>query len=116
MKNKTLGQVITERRVAVGLSLKDLGKLIQKEDGSQGVSYQYVHDIEHDRRAPSEYVLSEIARNLGVDPCYLAAVAGHPLSEVETYLKKFPEAAPAVAALFARATSSNFDKWSSVRT
>src|SRR5947209_14897823 len=102
MNEPSLGRVIAERRGALGLSLKDLGRLVHKEDG-HGVSAQYLHDIERDRRTPSPHVLSELARALGVDPYYLAAVAGRCPLEVTLYLREHPQAGPAVAAMFARA-------------
>ena len=59
----TLGRVIAARRAALGLSLKDLGRLVHKEDG-HGVSAQYLHDIERDRRTPSTQVLGERANHV----------------------------------------------------
>ncbi len=106
----TLGRVIAERRSSLSLSLKDLGRLVHKEDG-HGVSAQYLHDIERDRRTPSPYVLCELARALGVDPYYLSAVAGQCPTEVTLYLREHPECGPAVAALFARARASGFSEW-----
>jgi transcriptional regulator with XRE-family HTH domain len=106
----TLGRVIAERRAALALSLKDLGRIVHKEDG-HGVSAQYLHDIERDRRTPSPQVLSELARSLGVDSHYLAAVAGQCPEEVTEYLREHPEAAPAVAAFFARARATGFASW-----
>lgn len=109
----TLGRVIAERRSTLGLSLKDLGRLVHKEDG-HGVSAQYLHDIERDRRTPSPHVLGELARALGVDVHYLGAVAGQCPPELTLYLKERPECGPAVAALFARARATGFSDWDSV--
>lgn len=109
----TLGQVIAERRSTLGLSLKDLGRMVHKEDG-HGVSSQYIHDIEKNRRAPSSHVLHELSRALGVDEFYLAAVAGQCPTEITAYLHEHPEAAPAVAALFTRARVTGFTDWESV--
>ena len=113
MNEPSLGRVIAERRAGLSLSLKDLGRLVHKEDG-HGVSAQYLHDIERDRRTPSPHVLSELARALGVDPYYLAAVAGQCPTELTLYLREHPECGPAVAALFARARSTGFSDWDSV--
>ncbi len=107
---QSLGRVIAERRANLGLSLKDLGRLVHKEDG-RGVSAQYLHDIERDRRTPSPTVLNGLARALGVDPYYLAAVAGQCPPEVTLYLHEHPEAGPAVAAAFARARQTGFAEW-----
>jgi transcriptional regulator with XRE-family HTH domain len=109
-KHSTLGRVIAARRGALGLSLKDLGRLVHKEDG-HGVSAQYLHDIERDRRTPSPHVLGELAKALGVDVHYLGAVAGQPSSEITEYLRERPDAAPAVTALFARARATGFADW-----
>ena len=109
----SLGHVIAERRANLGLSLKDLGRLVHKEDG-RGVSAQYLHDIERDRRTPSPHVLTGLARALGVDPYYLAAVAGQCPPEVTIYLREHPEAGPAVAAAFARARAAGFADWEMV--
>lgn len=112
-KPLTLGRVIAERRNAHGFSLKDLGRLVRKEDG-QGVSAQYLHDIERDRRTPSPQVLGELARVLGVDVHYLASVAGQCPAEVTDYLRERPECGRAVAALFARAHAAGFSDWDRV--
>ena len=109
----TLGRVIAERRGALKLSLKDLGRLVHKEDG-HGVSAQYLHDIERDRRTPSPNVLGELAKALGVDVHYLAAVAGQCPPEVTQYLRERPDCGPAVAALFARARATGFADWDGV--
>jgi transcriptional regulator with XRE-family HTH domain len=109
----TLGRVIAERRGGLGLSLKDLGRLVHKEDG-HGVSAQYLHDIERDRRTPSPHVLAELGRALGVDPYYLAAVAGQCPPEVTLYLREHPECGPTVAAMFARARATGFAEWDGV--
>ncbi len=110
---RTLGKVISERRNTLGLSLKDLGRLVHKEDG-HGVSSQYIHDIERDRRTPSPRVLAEMARSLGVDPHYLAAVAGQCPQEILQYLKEYPEAGADVATMFTRARATGFVGWEDV--
>lgn len=113
MNEPSLGRVIAAHRAELGLSLKDLGRLVHKEDG-HGVSAQYLHDIERDRRTPSPHVLAELARALGVDPYFLAAVAGQCPPELTMYLREHPECGPQVAALFARARSTGFRDWESV--
>lgn len=109
----TLGRVIAERRATLALSLKDLGRIVHKEDG-HGVSAQYLHDIERDRRTPSPHVLGELAKALGVDAHYLAAVAGQCPTEITQYLRERPDCGPAVAALFARARATGFADWDSI--
>ena len=112
-EQSTLGRVIATRRAALGLSLKDLGRQVRKEDG-HGVSAQYLHDIERDRRTPSPQVLGELARALGVDAMYLAAVAGQCPGEITEYLRERPEMAPSVAALFNRALQAGFEDWDGI--
>ena len=109
-REPSLGQVIAERRARLQLSLKDLGRLVHKESGD-GVSAQYLHDIERDRRTPSPHVLGELARALGVDVYYLAAVAGQCPPEVLNYLRERPEMGPQVAAFFVQARSTGFTDW-----
>ena len=106
----TLGHVIAERRARLQLSLKDLGRLVRKESGD-GVSAQYLHDIERDRRTPSPHVLGELARALGVDVHYLAAVAGQCPPEVTSFLRERPECGPTISAFFARARAVGFTDW-----
>lgn len=110
---KTLGKVISERRQVLGLSLKDLGRLVYKED-STGVSARYIHDIERDRRVPAPHVLGQMAKALGVDALYLEAVIGRPPFEIVLYLKAHPESGASVAALFARAHDAGFVAWDDV--
>jgi transcriptional regulator with XRE-family HTH domain len=109
----TLGRVIAERRASLGLSLKDLGRIVHKEDG-HGVSAQYLHDIERDRRTPSTHVLGELAKALGVDVHYLGAVAGQCPPELTQYLRERPDCGPAVAALFGRARATGFVDWDNI--
>jgi len=113
MNEPSLGRVIAEKRATLGLSLKDLGRLVHKEDG-HGVSAQYLHDIERDRRTPSPHVLAELGRALGVDPYYLAAVAGQCPPDVTLYLREHPECGPSVAAMFGRARQSGFSDWDQI--
>lgn len=115
MESKTtLGKVISERRHALGFTLLSLSGNVRKKESGLCVSKQYIHDIERDRRTPSMHVLGELAKALGVDAHYLAAVAGQPLVEVVDYLKQNREAAPAVAAMFTRARAAGFDAWDEV--
>lgn len=101
MQMRTLGAVIAEARQKAKMSLKDLGKQVPKEDG-KGVSAQYLHDIERDRRTPSPYVLKGLARTLDLDPDMLAAVAGQMPESAVKWLRENPGQAAAVAGLFER--------------
>jgi len=108
----TLGAVIKARRTALQLSQKALGERVTKEDGAQGLSSQYLHDIEKDRRTPSTHVLDQIAKVIAVDADYLRAVAGIAPDDVIAYLRENPEAAPPVAALFKEARRTKRTNWS----
>jgi transcriptional regulator with XRE-family HTH domain len=113
MSDRTLGKIIAQRRAAMGLSLKELGHLVHKEDGV-GISAQYLHDIERDRRTPSPQVLGELARALNVEVHYLEAVAGQCPADVVGYLRDHPELAEAISRFFATARISGFADWESL--
>lgn len=113
MANVTLGNLISARRKALGLTLKDFSQKVQKEDG-HSVSIQYLHDIEKDRRVPSSYVLDRIAVELSIDSHHLAAVAGRPPTDLMDYLREHPECGAAVAGLFARARAIGFTDWDEI--
>jgi transcriptional regulator with XRE-family HTH domain len=104
----SLGHVLAERRRALGLSLKDLGRLVQNEakDGKP-LSPQFLHDTEHGLRTPGAHLLRELGRVLGVEWHYLAALAGVELPEVVAYLREHPECAPAVVVHSRAAPSSS---------
>ena len=114
MEKATLGNVISAQRKALGLSLREVGQQVLKEDGNRGISEQYLHDIEKDRRTPSPHVLDQIAKVLRVDPHYLASVAGQPPVDLMTYLREHPECGGAVAGLFARARAASFTGWDEI--
>jgi len=114
MEKVTLGKEISARRKALGLSLREVGQQVQKEDGNRGISEQYLHDIEKDRRTPSPHVLDQLAKALRVDPHYLAAVAGQPPTDLMSYLREHPECGAAVAGLFARARGIGFTDWDEI--
>jgi transcriptional regulator with XRE-family HTH domain len=63
---QSLGQLIAQARKRRQLSQKELASRIQREDGKP-ISPQYLNDIERDRRTPGEYVLEELAKELGLD-------------------------------------------------
>jgi transcriptional regulator with XRE-family HTH domain len=65
-KSLTFGRVIANARRAKGLFLKECASLIKKEDG-QPISFQYLNDIEHDRRQPtSDHMIEQFAKHLGI--------------------------------------------------
>ncbi len=72
----TFGQLVAAERKKRGMSQKDLAARVLKEDGTP-ISAQYLNDIEHDRRnAPSEHLIEQFARELGLDSDYLLYKAG----------------------------------------
>lgn len=83
--NKTLGEVIRDRRVEKDLSLRDLAKLIN-------IAPSYLSDIENDRRVPAEEIIRNIAQVLDLDADDLMARGGRFGDEADRYLKKHPAA------------------------
>ena len=71
----TFGKVIAAARDKAGLTLRELATQVRKENGTP-ISYQYLYDIERDRRnPPSDHLIEEFARTLNVprDFLYYAA-------------------------------------------
>jgi transcriptional regulator with XRE-family HTH domain len=67
----TFGQVLAKARQRARLNLRDMAQDVKKEDG-EPISFQYLHDLENDRRnAPSDHLLDELARVLNISPNYL---------------------------------------------
>ena len=74
----TLGKFISDKRKKLAFSQKELANSIRKEDANP-ISPQYLNDIEHDRRVPSDHVIEECARVLKLsqeDKDYLYHLAG----------------------------------------
>lgn len=72
----TFGQVISEARKRANLTQRELAVLLKKEDG-QPISFQYMNDIEHDKRnRPSDHLMRQLAKHLYLDLDYLYACAG----------------------------------------
>lgn len=71
----TLGHVVATARKDARMSLKELAQKVRKDDG-QPVSPQYLNDIEHDRRTPSDAVLVELAEALKLKKEHLYYLAG----------------------------------------
>ncbi len=71
----TFGQAVAEARKEKKMSQKELAALVLKEDGA-AISPQYLNDIERDRRnPPGEYLISQLAKNLGVPEEYFFFLA-----------------------------------------
>jgi transcriptional regulator with XRE-family HTH domain len=65
-KTLTFGRVIASARREKGLFLKECAALIKKED-NKPISFQYLNDIEHDRRLPSsDHMIEQFAEKLGI--------------------------------------------------
>jgi transcriptional regulator with XRE-family HTH domain len=65
-KTLSFGKVIANARRDRGLFLKECAALIKKEDG-QSISFQYLNDIEHDRRLPSsDHMIEQFAEKLNI--------------------------------------------------
>lgn len=73
----TLGQLIAQARKQRQLSQKELAKLVERDDG-KSIAPQYLNDIEHDRRTPSDYILEQLAKvlQLGTDLGYMYYLIG----------------------------------------
>jgi transcriptional regulator with XRE-family HTH domain len=79
----SFGQIIGEARKKAQLSQKQLAEKIKKEDG-EAISPQYLNDIERDRRnPPSEYLISQLAKELKLSKDYLLAAAGSLPSDLQ---------------------------------
>lgn len=79
----TLGTRIQEARQKLAMSRADLAARVK-------VSASYIHDIENDRRLPSESALHYIAVALDVPFELLAPLSGRPTREMQAYLLTHP--------------------------
>lgn len=72
----TFGRAIASTRKEKQWSLKELAARIRREDG-QGISPQYLNDIEHDRRQPSsDHMVQQFAEALDISRDWLYYLAG----------------------------------------
>mgnify|MGYP001618326980 CR=1 FL=1 len=103
----TLGAVIAKARKddSRNWTLQELAEKVKKKDGTS-VTPQYLNDIEHDRRTPSEEVIAALARALDLDGDMLRLFAGQQPKEVKSYLEKNPVAAEVVAKAFRKALAA----------
>lgn len=83
--DESLGELIRAARVAKGLGLRELARLLDKAPS-------YVSDIEYDRRVPSEEVLRAICHHLGIDVDRALALAGRLGETTDRYLRREPAA------------------------
>ena len=104
---KTFGQMIREKRQALGLSQKELASQITKEDGSP-ISPQYENDIEFDRREPpSERMIEQYAKILGFPVDGLILAAGKVPEDVRSMAAEWPEEARQVFRAFRKKRGDN---------
>jgi transcriptional regulator with XRE-family HTH domain len=83
----TFGQIIAEARKKLGLSQKELAERIKKKEDGESISPQYLNDIERDRRnPPSEFLITQFARELKLSKDYLLLAAGTVSSELKERL------------------------------
>jgi transcriptional regulator with XRE-family HTH domain len=60
----TFGEYISWARREAGYNLREMAALVKKED-EQPISYQYLNDLENDRRnPPSDHLIEQIAKAL----------------------------------------------------
>ena|SRR5436853_5574670 len=89
----TFGQIIAEARKKLGLRQKELAERIKKEDG-EPISPQYLNDIERDRRnPPSEFLITQFAKELKLSKDYLLLAAGTVSTELKEKLSDSDPAA-----------------------
>jgi len=113
----SLEAVIAAARKAESWSLQKFGEEIGTQRvGGKPVSPQFLNDVEHDRRMPSEDLLDAMALVLRLDGEELRAVGRMPLGAVQDYLQHFPDQAPAVIRFFVQAQQRGFTDWDHLST
>jgi transcriptional regulator with XRE-family HTH domain len=66
---KTFGQILREARKMAGLTQRELGAQLKREDGRPVDPPRYLNAIEHDHRyPPEEYLIEQMAKIVGVSP------------------------------------------------
>ena len=85
----SLGETIRGARVSKRMSQRQLALLIKKEDGNP-VSFQFINDVELDRRSPSEVMLGNLATELNLDKDFLCLLASRFPKDVEADISAAP--------------------------
>lgn len=81
----TLGQVIRERRIAKGFSLRDMAKYIR-------LSPAYLSLVERDQTSvPTETTIRKLAEGLDLDPDTLLAAGGRLSFDIVSILLRRPD-------------------------
>ncbi len=72
--NTSFGKIILEARKKKGLILRECAALIIKEDGKP-ITFQYLNELENDRRTPSEHIIKQLSLVLDIPVEYLYVYA-----------------------------------------
>jgi transcriptional regulator with XRE-family HTH domain len=70
----TFGKIILAARKKKGLILRECAALIIKEDNTP-ITFQYLNELENDRRTPSEHIIKQISSVLDIPVEYLYVYA-----------------------------------------
>jgi transcriptional regulator with XRE-family HTH domain len=80
---KTFGQVLTQARKRAGLTQKEVAERLKREDG-RPVDAPYLNAVEHDRRRPpSDHLIEQLAKIVGISADYLFYHAGRMPSDLK---------------------------------
>lgn len=109
VERKTFGKMISLERKERKWSLSELAQRVSKEDGKP-ISPQYLNDIEHDRRLPSEQIISQLAKALGINADLLRLLAGQALPEIKGIAENNPENALQFAKAFRKTINKALGK------
>lgn len=73
-RDLTFGKIVLEARKKKGYTLRECVALILKEDYTP-ITFQYLNELENDRRTPSEHIIKQISRALDIPVEYLYVYA-----------------------------------------
>lgn len=110
----TFGEFLREERRKRSWSLKELGERLRSTRTAGSVSPQYLNDLEHDRRSPSDELLQQFAKLFDARLETLQALAQRSLTAVSEYLADYSSTSPEVGRVFRRASDVGFTDWSKV--
>jgi transcriptional regulator with XRE-family HTH domain len=78
----SFGQYLAMKRRQRGLTLKEMAALVKKENGKP-ISFQYLSEIENDRRnPPSDHLIEELASVLNMKSPYMLYIKARRLPPV----------------------------------
>ena len=107
----TFGEFLREERRKKSWSLKELGERLESTRGEGGVSPQYLNDLEHGRRNPSEELIVQFAKLFHAELETLQAMTQRGLPAVGEYLAGYAATSPEVGRVFRRAAEVGFTDW-----